>query len=638
MDTLPDLVWIKDPDGLYLGSNERFGQFFGAPEHDIVGKSDFDFVDAPLAEHFRKYDQRAAEKGSSITVEELVRFASDGHQELLETVKTPVFGDSGELIGVLGIGRDITERRRVEEQIRYLSQAVEQSPVLVVITDTEPKIQYVNRAFEVTSGYSEDEALGQNPNFLSAGETPATTYEELWSALRDGKSWEGELRNRKKNGELYWESAHIAPIVDASGETTHYLGIKVDVTEQKQQSEKILYQARFDQLTELPNRLASLERLAQMIAHDRRRGGLTAVLFVDLDDFKKVNDTLGHGTGDKLLNKTAGRLRDSLRTEDTVGRLGGDEFIVLLGGLELTSDAIAIHPDDGNSVGDLLRKADAAMYQAKNKGRADYSLFTSQLNVELQRRVTLEQQMIGALKRGEVAVFYQPQIDLRNGRTVSVEALLRWDSPKLGSISPVDFIPIAERNGMIDALGLFVLEEALQWVSRWRREIDPDFRVAVNLSPRQFRSRTLLEDIDGAIQRAGVPPQALELEITEGVLMLEHARVDETLGHLVERGISLSLDDFGTGYSSLSYLRNYPFDSLKIDRSFTSDITDDPADRELVVAIITMARSLELRIIAEGVETSEQETILKQFDCDLGQGYLYSRPVPPEHIGPEISS
>ena len=388
---------------------------------------------------------------------------------------------------------------------------------------------------------------------------------------------------------------------------------------------------------------------------------------MDLDDFKKVNDTLGHGTGDKLLIKAAGRLRDSLRTEDTVGRLGGDEFIVLLGGLELASDAIAvatailkrieepflidehellltasigiaIHPDDGNSVGDLLRKADAAMYQAKNKGRADYSLFTSQLNVELQRRVTLEQQMIGALKRGEVAVFYQPQVDLRNGRTVSVEALLRWDSPKLGSISPVDFIPIAEQNGMIDALGLFVLEEALQWVSRWRREIDPDFRVAVNLSPRQFRSRTLLEDIDGAIQRAGVPPQALELEITEGVLMLEHARVGETLRSLVEHGISLSLDDFGTGFSSLSYLRNYPFDSLKIDRSFTSDITDDPADRELVVAIITMAQSLGLRIIAEGVETSEQETVLKQFDCDLGQGYLYSRPVPPEHIGPDISS
>ena len=661
IDSLPDLVWMKDPQGIYLAGNKRFSDFFGAPEHELLGKTDFDFVSESLANFFRENDQRAVNADKALTNEELVTFASDGHNELLETVKTPIYGDNGDLLGVLGVGRDVTERRQIEKRVRHLFQAVEQSPALIVITDTNAKIEYVNPAFEAVTGYSPDEVHGENPRILNAGQTPPEVYDDLWQTLLSGQPWEGEFYNRKKNGELYWERGNISPIFSPDGEVTHYLGIKQDITLQKQQEELLLRQARVDTLTELPNRLASLERLAQMIAHDQRRGGLTAVLFLDLDDFKKVNDTLGHETGDKLLIQAATRLRDGLRTEDTVGRLGGDEFIVLLGGLSLASDAltvassiikqfdtpfhiddhelllsisigIAMHPDDGSDVSELLRKADAAMYHAKSNGRAEYALFTSQLNLSLQRRLSLEKHMIGALERGEFAVHYQPQIDLRTGRLAGAEALLRWNSPEMGNVPPSEFVPIAEHNGMIDALGLFVLDEALGQLHDWREQIDPELCIAVNLSPRQFKNHRLVAQIDAALAKADLPPRALELEITEGVLMLQHKSVEQSIRELAERGIALSLDDFGTGYSSLSYLRRYPFKELKIDRSFTSDMTDDPADRELVVAIIAMAQSLGLMIVAEGVETPEQEALLKQFGCTFGQGYLYSQAVPAADI------
>jgi len=409
----------------------------------------------------------------------------------------------------------------------------------------------------------------------------------------------------------------------------------------------------------LPNRFLSLDRLSQLLSEAVRNKDMVAVLFIDLDDFKKINDSLGHETGDNLLIEAAKRLRSVMRSGDTVGRLGGDEFIVLLGGLSEASDAlpiaenllgefrepfsiderelmittsvgIAVYPDDGEDASELLRNADSAMYHSKDLGRNTYSYFTDAMNQQVSRRLALEAQIHGALERNEFSVFYQSKINMLTGKIMGAEALLRWSNPALGNISPIEFIPIAEQTGLIVPIGQYVLTEALEKTVQWQKSYNPDFKIAVNVSPRQFREPGLVPFIDSAINNSGIQGQYLELEITEGVLMSGHSYIDEALAAINDLDISIAMDDFGTGYSSLSYLRSYPFDVLKIDRSFINDITIDLADRELTNAAIAMAHGLNLKVVAEGVETEEQLTLLKKLNCDYGQGYLFSKPVSAE--------
>lgn len=381
-----------------------------------------------------------------------------------------------------------------------------------------------------------------------------------------------------------------------------------------------------------------------------------AVLFLDLDDFKKINDSLGHETGDKILIEAAVRLRNVVRSGDTVGRLGGDEFIVLLGGLTDAADAqaiaenllnrfkdpfridgrelilsvsigIASFPVDGDNDSELLRKADSAMYHSKELGRNAYSYFTDAMNRNVSRRLALEEQMHGALNRGEFTVVYQPKVDISSGNIMGAEALLRWFNPAIGHVSPTEFIPIAEQTGLIVPLGKFVLTEVLSITALLQKEHNPDFRMAANLSPRQFRDTDLVSFIKDALHQSGVTSESLELEITEGVLLGGHAYINDTLATLSDLGVSVAMDDFGTGYSSLSYLRSYPFTTLKIDRSFIMGIEKDTADRELINAIVAMAHALNLTVVAEGVETEEQLSYLKNLGCDYAQGYLFSKPV-----------
>lgn len=385
---------------------------------------------------------------------------------------------------------------------------------------------------------------------------------------------------------------------------------------------------------------------------------------MDLDDFKKVNDTLGHEIGDKLLIETAQRLSHVIRSQDTVGRLGGDEFIMLMGGINDASDAlpvaesvldrlrkpfhidgrelilsgsvgIALYPQDGSTSSDLLRNADSAMYHAKKLGRNTYSFFTESLNQQIFRRFEIEEQIHGALSRGEFTVFYQTKVGVNNSQIIGAEALLRWNNPVLGSVSPVEFIPIAEQTGLILSIGKYVLFEALQQTAEWLH-IFSDFKIAVNLSPAQFRDPELVQNVDQVLKQTGVSGSQLELEITEGVLMNSYAYIDEALSGLKNLGVSIAMDDFGTGYSSLGYLRNYPFDVLKIDKSFVRDITIDEADRELINAAVAMAHGLKLSVVAEGVETQQQLAYLKQIGCDYAQGYLFSKPVSAEQFEKQL--
>lgn len=551
---------------------------------------------------------------------------------------------------------DITERKRMELQIRKLAQVVEQSPVSVVITDADANIEYVNTTFEQITGYSEVEVREKNPRVLKSGHTPKWVYEDLWQTLRKGKVWKGEFQNRRKNGEIFWEYAHIAPMLDETGMVQNYLAVKEDITLRKQQEEHILHQAHFDALTNLPNRFLALDRLSRLIIEAERDGELVAVLFLDLDDFKKINDTLGHEMGDRLLIDASERLREAVRNSDTVGRLGGDEFIILLGGLDNASGAqpvmeslleqfrdpfrinerelvltasigVAVYPDDAVEASELLRKADAAMYHSKDQGRNTYSYFTEAMNRDVLRRLALEEQMHGALERNEFRLCYQPQIDVASGCIIGLEALLRWRNSALGEVSPIEFIPIAEQTGLIVPIGKFVIREALASVARWQTHDEQPLRMAVNLSPRQFRDPGLVDFIRGELTDAGVPGELLELEITEGVLMSGHAYIDDALTALHELNVLIAMDDFGTGYSSLSYLRNYPFDVLKVDRSFIHDIMLDNGDRELINAAVAMAHGLGLKVVAEGVETEEQLAYLATLDCEFAQGYLFSKPL-----------
>jgi len=467
-------------------------------------------------------------------------------------------------------------------------------------------------------------------------------------------SFEYELSTPK--GPSYFE-ARIRCLI----ENKQLVVIIRDISEQHKSKELIRKQAYFDALTSLPNRFLSLDRLSQMIKEMERLSKKGAVFFLDIDDFKKVNDSLGHEIGDKLLTEAANRLNLAVRKTDTVGRLGGDEFIVLLQSITDTYDVIStaknlldifkkpykigdkelvltlsigisLYPENGDCASDLLRNADTAMYQSKAAGRNTYSFFTKEMNNIILRRLEIEAQLHGALERDELEVYYQPKIDMRSGCIVGAEALLRWHNHTLGNVPPDEFIPIAEHTGLIVNIGEYVIEKAIHFLFDWQNTQNTDYTIAINLSPRQFRGDGLVNFIKASIGTLNIRPDQLEFEITEGLLISGKSYINTALNQLHELGVKLSMDDFGTGYSSLSYLREYPFDILKIDRSFVSGITSEKKDLDLVIATIAMAHSLGLLVVAEGVETREQLNLLDDLGCDIAQGYYFSKPVPAKEM------
>ncbi len=558
---------------------------------------------------------------------------------------------------VKNLTREITQRRKAEESLRLSAKVFENNTEAIMITDARHDIVMVNRAFIDITGYSEDEVLGKNPRILASGKQSREFYRDFYEALESRDFWRGEIWNKRKNGDVFPEWVTVSVLRDEQGAITHYIAIYLDITERKKEEERVQYLANYDVLTGLPNRYLLGDRLEQSISFAQRHKTRMAVLYIDLDHFKHINDSLGHDIGDALLKMVAQRLRSSLRNSDTLARQGGDEFIALLGDLSTEDEVIfvaekmieslcsefmvgehqlsvtpsigvSIYPDDGETPVRLLRNADLAMYRAKDAGRNRFEFYLPEMNAKAVLRLQLENDLRSAISLGQLMLYYQPKINAVSGKVVGMEALLRWQHPKLGFISPADFIPVAEEVGMINEIGDWVLYQAALQQQIWQSRGYEIVPVAVNLSARQFGQKDLAERIKTIVRNVGLLPQHIELELTESIVMDMRTNSLEIMDQLAAAGFTLTLDDFGTGYSSLSRLKLLPVSTLKIDQSFVRDIATDKNDEIIVNATAVLAHALGMKVVAEGVETRQQLDFIRNIRCEEFQGFLFSRPVP----------
>ncbi len=559
-----------------------------------------------------------------------------------------------------GYVRDITKRKQMEEELKLSSMVLNNSSEGMMITDEKNQIVSVNPAFSRITGYSFEEVKGKDPRMLKSDRHDSAFFQSMWSEIITNGQWQGEIWDKRKNGETQANWLTINTIRNKNGSIHRYMALFSDITEKKKSEELIWRQANFDTLTALPNRDMFRDRLGQEVKKSIRAELPLALLLIDLDQFKEVNDTLGHAVGDMLLKDTARRIRACVRESDTVARLGGDEFTVVLSEISDTSHAddvaqkiisrlaepfhlghevvyisasigITLYPNDSVDIDALMKNADQAMYVAKNKGRNRFSYFTASLQDSAQNRLRLTNDLRGAMEAGQFSIHFQPIVALSTGRIHKAEAVIRWHHPERGTVSPAEFILLAEETGLIHEIGDWVFKESARRAKQWRNKYLPDFQVSVNKSPVQFRT----EDHHNAaiwseyLQDLGLPGESIVIEITEGLLLNVEADVTDELLRLRDAGINVAIDDFGTGYSSLSYLKKFDIDYLKIDRSFVSNLETDPDNMALSEAIIVMAHKLGLKVVAEGVETEGQRNLLAAAGCDYAQGYLFSKPVPP---------
>ncbi|KTD47753.1 putative bifunctional diguanylate cyclase/phosphodiesterase [Legionella quateirensis] len=569
-----------------------------------------------------------------------------------------------QIVGRVYSFRDVTQKRLAQDELRIRERAIEASThgiAIIDISKNENKVIYVNRAFERTTGYSEQQALGKSLISLLGSNSEEVNNKRIELAIRELREETVEMESIKRNGEVFWCEISVAPVKDSFGHVKHYICILNDITQRRDMENQLVMQATYDSLTHLPNRVLLMDRVDQAILLAKKKKAILAFLFLDLDRFKMTNDTLGHTMGDKLLQAISNRLLIATDDFDTVARLGGDEFVILLSEIDSYQQAevlaqeilhtiekpiqidqhslkitaslgISYYPRDGGDYETLMKSADLSMYHAKDSGRNTYRVYEPEMNRRVINHMQLDSALRDALKNKEFFLVYQPLIDLKQSKVVGFEALMRWHSSVLGLVSPVDFIPMAEENGLILEMGEWAMNEACRQMKTWQKQGLKNLSVAVNISGRQFRQTNLPEMISRALTSSGLQAKYLELELTESLLIEDIDHVVETMYALKDMGTKLVIDDFGTGYSSLSYLKQFPVDKLKIDRSFISEMASNPNDAAIAKAIINLGHSLNIQVLAEGIENEFQRDFVVSHGCDFAQGYFYKAPDLPDKI------
>jgi diguanylate cyclase (GGDEF)-like protein/PAS domain S-box-containing protein len=640
--------------------NPAAERMFGWRADEVVG------MPCPLLgrEQWPDFEQVNAEiaAGQVVADFETVRRTKSGDRVEVALHAAPLRDRNGRSEGLLCLMTDIGERHRAEQRLQLSDKVFQNTQEGIVVTDGVGNIVSVNPAFTAVTGYLPEEVMGRNPKVLQSGRHDQAFYDAMWAELKATGQWQGEIWNRRRNGEIYPEWLHISAVRDAAGCVVYYVAVFSDISVVKENEERLHHLAHFDALTGLPNRVLFADRLSQAMAHAKRGNADIGLLFLDLDRFKLINDTLGHRAGDTLLQLAAERIMGAVREQDTVARLGGDEFTVILpevagpaGAANVAekiieslsasfrienqevsigaSIGIAVYPLAGEDVETLVKHADIAMYRAKEAGRNNYQFYRPGHEGQPRDIFELEHGLRRALERHEMRLVYQPQIEIESGTIVALEALLRWDHPTRGDIPPADFIPVAEDSGLIGSIGEWVLREACLQNKAWQDHGLPPVRVAVNMSVRQLRNARFAKRVSEILEETGLDPRWLEIEITESMVMQFAKDVMDVLWHLKSLGIRLSIDDFGTGYSSLSYLKRLPVDTLKIDRSFIEGLDSNLNDQAISNAIIAVANSLSLRVVAEGVETEKQLWFLRQHSCCDAQGFFFCRPIEAGDVG-----
>ena len=660
LDSVGAFIYIKDKDLRYRYVNHHLLALLGLPATDVVGQHDSKFFSPETVQQLRANDQRVLLQGEHLEVEEVLT-GLEGSARTYLSVKIPLRHPDGAIYALCGISTDITERRKSDESLRIAATVFESFEGMVV-TGPDQRILKANQSYARLTGYTVEELVGQTPRLLQSGRHDATFYAALQSALQERGAWQGEVWNRRKNGEVYPAWITVTAVRSPEGGVTHYVGTQADISARKAAEEEIRQLAYYDPLTGLPNRRLMFDRLQQSLAAAERSGAGGALLFVDLDNFKDLNDTQGHEIGDQLLRQVAARLSGCARSGDTVARLGGDEFVLLIEGLSTDVSAaaaqaenlgrsvlqalgqgyllggrnyhsscsigVALYADAQGSMDELLKRGDMAMYQAKGAGRNTLRFFDPRTQAAVTARTALEAGLREGLEAGQFLLHYQLQISQSDG-VVGAEALVRWQHPQRGLVSPGEFIPVAEASGLIVPLGTWILQSAcLQLVAWAQSPLTAEWTLAVNVSARQFRHPQFVQDVLAVLSQTGADPRRLKLELTETLLLDDVEETIERMTVLREHGLRFSLDDFGTGYSSLGYLKRLPLDQLKIDQSFVRDLLTDLNDASIARTIITLAQSLDLGVIAEGVETVEQRDMLASLGCHMWQGYLFGRPAP----------
>lgn len=655
INSLPGPFYVLDTHGNLVLWNRKLAEVMGKTTRQLKQAFALDFFEEPDRTVIRAKMKETLKEGHAVTEATLITKGG---------VPVPyIFTCSRIMLNrkpcVCGMGVEIAERKGYEDMLRLRERAIQASHSGVVITRCAGKknlIEYVNPAFERITGYDKDEAIGRDPNFMRAPDVDEQQTDKIRAALRARQGVHVVLRNLRRNGEIFWNDLKIDPVVNTEGKVTHYVGVITDVTASKQSENHLTFLASHDALTGLANRSLMREHLERAIHHAHRHHELVALVFIDLDKFKQINDTLGHDAGDQVLKTVAARLRSSVRDSDIVARLGGDEFVLVLANqpsldsiadlvdrlhrcvaeampfisenlMPTVSAGISVYPHDGEDVQTLMRNADAAMYHAKALGRNNYQFYSPELHLAAHQRIQQELSLRHAIEQGQLFLLYQPRVNGRSGKIVGAEALVRWHHPEQGVLRPDAFLPLAEDSGLILEIGDWVLAQVCQSLRQFRAAGMPDFPISINLSARQLKQKDFASHILEHLRSAGLPASCLQLELTENQLMENPGHMVEVFRHLKEQGLSIAIDNFGSGFSCLSYLEKLPIDHLKIDSSFVHNIGRGENTSAIAMAVIALAHHLKAKVVAEGVETEDQFEFLRRHECDEMQGYYFSEPI-----------